>query len=53
MGAERLALFDRLAGLTADPDATLPPLRALLAEDGRLAVPPLVRNALRGRAEPV
>ena len=53
MGADRLALFDRLAGLTADPDASLPSLRALLEEDDRLTVPPLVRNALRDRAEPV
>ncbi|HEY6481456.1 MAG TPA: transglutaminase domain-containing protein [Streptosporangiaceae bacterium] len=51
--AGRLALFDRLAGLTADPDATLAPLRALLAEDDRVAVPALVRNALRGCLEPV
>jgi hypothetical protein len=51
--AGRLALFDRLAALTAEPDATLAPLRALLAEDDRVAVPPLVRNALRGRDEPV
>ena len=53
MGADRLALFDRLAELTADPDASLPALRALLEEDDRLTVPPLVRNALRDRAEPV
>jgi hypothetical protein len=53
IGAGELELFDRLAGLTADPDATLAPLRALLAEDGRVAVPPLVRNAVRGRDEPV
>lgn len=44
---------ERVAGLTADPDATLAPLRALLAEDDRVAVPALVRNALRGRDEPV
>jgi Transglutaminase-like superfamily len=53
MGAGRLALFDRLAELTAGPDASFAALRALLEEDDRLAVPRLVRNALRGRAEPV
>lgn len=53
MDAARLALFDRLAELTADPDASLQALRALQEEDDRIAVPPLVRNALRGLAEPV
>jgi hypothetical protein len=53
MGAGRLALFDRLAELTAEPDASLAALRALQEGDDRLAVPPLVRNALRGREEPV
>jgi Transglutaminase-like superfamily len=53
MGADRLALFDRLAELTADPDASFAQLRALQTEDDRLRVPPMVRNALRGRDEPV
>jgi hypothetical protein len=48
-----LALFDELAGLTADPDASLRALRDRLAADDRLRVPPAVRNALRGRDEPL
>jgi hypothetical protein len=53
MDSGRLALFDQLAELTADPDASFAQLRALLSEDDRLRVPPAVRNALRGRDEPV
>jgi hypothetical protein len=53
MDAGILALFDQLAELTADPDASLAALRALQAADDRIKVPPMVRNALRGREEPV
>jgi hypothetical protein len=53
MDAAVLALFDQLAELTADPDASLAALAALQAADDRIRVPPLVRNALRGRAEPL
>ncbi len=53
MRAGQLALFDRLAELTADPDASFAQLRALQETDDRLRVPPAVRNALRGREEPV
>ena len=53
MGPDLLALFDRLAVLTTDPDASLEPLRACYDRDDRLRVPPVVRNALRGRGERV
>ena len=53
IGPDLLALFDRLAVLTADPDASLQPLRAWYERDDRLRVPPVVRNALRGRGERV
>ena len=53
MGPDLLALFDRLAVLTTDPDASLEPLRACYDRDDRLRVPPVVRNALRGREERV
>jgi len=50
---ERLELFDRLAELTRDPDASSAELAASYAEDDRLRVPATVYNALRDRAEPV
>jgi hypothetical protein len=53
MGPGLLALYDRLAVLTADPDASLAPLRAWYDRDDRLRVPSVVRNALRGRDERV
>jgi len=37
---ERLALFDRLADLTRDPDAAVADLTAAYADDGRSASPP-------------
>lgn len=43
---EHIALFDRLAALTVDPDANVTELEALY-QDERLRVPASVRNALR------
>ena len=50
--SELVALFDRLAALTRDPDASQAELREL-CDDDRLRVPPAVRNAARGRLEQV
>jgi hypothetical protein len=60
---ERLALFDRLADLTADPDpdpdsdadsdAAFIDLTAAYSADDRLRVPATVYNAVLNRAEPV
>jgi len=50
---ERLALFDRLADLTCDPDAAIADLTAAYAADDRLRVPATVRNAVLNRTEPV
>jgi hypothetical protein len=50
---EQNALFDRLAGLTGDPDAAFAELTAAYAGDPRLHVPDSVYNAVRNRAEPV
>jgi hypothetical protein len=50
---EQYALFDRLAGLTHDPDATFADLTAAYAGDPRLHVPATVRNAILNRPEPV
>jgi hypothetical protein len=47
------ALFDRLAALTQQPDACLAELRRLCGEDPRLRIPETVRNAVRGREEPL
>ncbi|MCS7484517.1 transglutaminase-like domain-containing protein [Umezawaea endophytica] len=52
IGRETAALFDRLAGLTLDPDANADELREL-CQDERLGVPAVVRNAVRERDEPV
>ena len=51
--AEQFALFDRLAGLTADPDAHFAELRALYDDNEALRVPPQVFNALRRQMETV
>ncbi len=53
IGPDKLALYDRLAALTADPDAHFAELRALYASDAALRVPPQVFNALRQRMEDV
>jgi hypothetical protein len=48
---ERLALFDRMAELTRDPDATFGDLTAAYAADERLRVPGAVYNAVLRRSE--
>jgi len=53
IGEERCALFDRLAALTRSPDRDFAELRRLVRDDGRLRVPPVVRNAVRQRDEPL
>ena len=53
IGDARGALFDRLAALTRAPDRRFDELRRLVQDDDRLRVPPMVRNALRQRDEPV
>ena len=50
---ERMALFDRLAALTSDPDFPQPQLTEMYESDDRLRVPGTVFNAVRGRAEDV
>ena len=47
------ALFDRVAGLTRDPDATFAELTIAYAGDARLRVPATVYNAVLNRREPV
>jgi hypothetical protein len=53
IGDARCALFDRLAALTREPDRCFDELRGLVRDDDRLRVPPVVRNAVRQRDEPV
>ena len=53
ISAELYALFDRLAGLTGDPDAAAAELTTAYADDPRLHVPATVYNAVLNRAEPV
>jgi hypothetical protein len=53
IGDARCALFDRLAALTREPDRSFDELRGLVRDDDRLRVPPVVRNAVRQRDEPV
>ena len=53
IGDEQCALFDRLAGLTRDPDATVAELIGAYAGDARLRVPATVYNAVLNRREPV
>ena len=48
---ELYALFDRLAGLTRDPDAAFAELTAAYADDSRLHVPATVYNAVLNRRE--
>ena len=52
MSEDLLALFDELAAATADPD-TAADARARYEADDRIRVPDLVRNAQRGRREPL
>jgi len=51
--SDLVALFDRLARLTENPDAAMAELRQLCQDDDRVRVPPLVRNYLRGTDEPL
>jgi nucleotide-binding universal stress UspA family protein len=51
MHAEQLALFDTLAPLSRDPDASFDVLRKVYAEHAHLRVPATVFNALLNRAE--
>lgn len=53
LGKDRLALFDRLAALTARPNASFGELCALYESDQRLRVPATVFNALLNRPEAV
>lgn len=53
IGEARCALFDRLAALTREPDRTFAEWRGLVQDDDRLRVPPVVRNAVRQRDEPI
>lgn len=51
--ADRITFLDRLARLTAEPEAHRDELAGLAVEDDRLRVPHEVVNAVRGRAETV
>jgi len=53
IGEDLIALFDRLAALTRDPDAVAAELAAAYADDPRVYVPATVYNAIRDRTEPV
>jgi hypothetical protein len=53
IGEDLIALFDRLAALTRDPDAAAAELAAAYADDPRVYVPATVYNAIRDRTEPV
>jgi hypothetical protein len=50
---EHLALFDRLAELTRDPDITFDDLTTAYTSDDRLRVPATIYNAVLNRTEPV
>jgi hypothetical protein len=53
VSGEPAALFDRLAALTADPDASLAELRAAYEGGDGIRVPDAVFNPLRGQMETV
>jgi hypothetical protein len=53
LDAEQLTFFDRLAALTAAPDASFARLRTVYEEDDRVRVPATVFNALLNRPEPI
>ena len=53
IGEDLIALFDRLAALTYDPDAVAAELAAAYVDDPRVHVPAAVYNAIRDRTEPV
>jgi len=50
---DQLALFDRIAALTREPDASFSELRRLFEADDRLGVPPIVFNSLLNRSEAI
>jgi hypothetical protein len=52
ISAERAALYDKLATLTADPDKHFAELRAVY-KDNQIHVPPQIFNAVRQRMETV
>lgn len=53
LDSDQLAFFDRVATLTADPDASFGELRALYEGDERLRVPTTVFNAVLNRPETI
>ena len=53
IGDELASLFDLLAVLTQEPDATAAELRRLCNDDDRLRLPAQVRNHVRDRNEPL
>jgi hypothetical protein len=53
LGEADLAWFDRLAELTADPDANFAEILRVNQEDERQKLPDVVFNAVRGHPEPV
>ncbi len=53
LDAGQLAFFDRLAGLTAQPDASHQDLCAFSEKDERVRVPKTVFNALLNKPEPI
>jgi hypothetical protein len=50
---DELAMFDQLAALTRDPDASFAELRERYDSDERLGVPPTVFNAVLNRPEAI
>jgi hypothetical protein len=53
LGDEQLALFDRLAALTRDPDQSFDELRRTYERDERVRAPKAVFNAILQRAEAI
>lgn len=53
LNEDQLALFDRIAALTREPDTSFSELRRLFDADDRLGVPPVVFNSLRNREEAI
>ena len=53
LDAGQLAFFDRLAAMTATPDASFDSLRSIYDKDERVRVPKTVFNAVLGRVEAV
>lgn len=51
LGQEQLARFDRLAGLTREPDGRFDALHALYLDDEQVRVPDKVFNAMTERLE--